>query len=170
MKKAIVIIFATIMVLSLVSCGKPKETQLTSENYATYLTVKSNAYSAQPEGKSSMGLSYSKGLKIGSTTKTFFEEGIKLQINVKGASSNYDYNNVVITGNFKGTYGDFNPFNTNGDQLVNKEIDETLTVELNIAGDGSAQIILPADHYTCTELLDIKFEITEIKGTITKNQ
>lgn len=154
MKKAVSLILALVMCLSLSACGN-KGVELTLENYSTYLNLDIGSFApADVEMWNFPGAPGCREKYLGF-------------VNCKGASTNYDYNNIQITVRFFGT----------GDIFVNSEkesyeFDETVTITCDISGKGSKSVDLFAgkcatrmingDSVNCT------WEILSISGTVTR--
>ena len=149
MKKFLaVILTVAALVACLVFTGcKSEEIELTSSNYKTYLDV-------------SVTLEPDKAHKDKDSGKTYYNNIIP-NVEVKGASTNYNYNDVVIAFNLTGKV------HTRSGE-VREILDEPVLVKCNIAGNGSYATSIPTlkDFYWDSET-DVKLKLSYVKGTVT---
>lgn len=171
MKKAISFLLALAITISMClnfSACSSNTTKLTLDNYKKYLKFTSDAYATQTEDSSSACYYYKYGIDVGDTVVTYFNNGYGLLAKVEGASTNFNYNDVVITVRFSGTYGILDPDNRS---WVDYDMEEIYTFECDISGAGSSWEIIsvedmPPVGQTCTEILNIECEIIDIAGTV----
>ena len=169
MKRAISLILAIMMCLSLCACGgKSDNIKLTLDNYSTYLSVDAKMYNGSifEDAVNVQAVNNGRGIpyKGGSTTFYVYEK-LSTFLEVKGASTNFNYNDVSITVRFTGTYQtvDINTCQWDNGNEINTE----LTVQCNIAGEGNAFGKFSGNGgYMYDERADVKWEVVAISGTV----
>lgn len=142
--------------------------ELTSENYQKYLKVKKYCNTGGQQG-------LFKEVYPGQSN-WMWGDGVYLMVEVEGASTNFNYNDVVLTvratgnctmyGFSEGTHGKF----TN---IGSEPIDITLELETDIAGSGKGHeaqylpIYKDGTSWSQDELLDVDIEVVSVNGTVT---
>lgn len=163
MKRALSLILALVLCLPLCACNNTGEIELTLENYSKYLTIKANV------GEPSIfdgGLRLMYDVPVEGGTRSFVYEYFILNLDVKGVSTNFNYNDISITVRFSGTYQTYTL--ANGKWNFGNKLDTELTTDCNIAGIGSISTeFYPEDGYVLKERADIEWEVVAISGTIT---
>lgn len=187
MKKLMALILAMIMLVSFAGCGGnggekggeklPKDAvALTIDNYSMYFDLWTSCYcDGMPNGSIGFQISGPQGYGIdvgGSGTQLMFEGCIGTQVMTFNASTNFNYNNVVIEGSFKGTYGALDAHSSDY-KITRYDLEIPITLRLKISGDGNAygevlNIYDDTNHLvTCDDLLDYEFVVTSISGYVT---
>lgn len=170
MKKLLAFILAAALALSLAACGGGAEgskgTELSADNYAQYLNLNVTAFSGDPK------LSYPVGVQITDSYKAMMLCGtIWINMEVSGASTNFNYNDVVIKVKATVTYGTDTYKNEFADIRNNKETYQfDLEAKTNISGNCDVIVEkyeLPDGYYTHDYLVSVDYEILEIAGTVT---
>ncbi len=145
---------------------------LTLENYKKYLNFQifcnTGGKSVNYGGNSGYGIKVIKG---SDTTHLAWYEGFGAVINVEGASQNFNYNDIVIECVVKGRYGSIDPGLSNW-VLEYHDFKIPLTIELNIAGQGSGRDVITIydeinRQRTVNELIEYEFEVVSISGYVT---
>ena len=159
MKKVISMLLALVMCLSLCACGKSNDVELTLENYSTYLNVSSillftgEDWLLKPADSAN-------SISCNSQAET--------KITVTGASTNYDYNNVVITFKVTATYNTFSGFEKTEDVVSTEE----LTVSCDIGGGGTGRVVVFKGRDKSYQIEEntakIEWEVVSISGTVTR--
>ena len=166
MKKIFKIVFLCSLLLCMFGCSKGIE--LTVDNYKDYLEVSGSIYKN----------------KINAPVKTdVYYFAISGDIDIIGASNNYDYNNVEITVTIVAVeFFD--------DTEKTKTVSEDYTISLNIAGKGSHSFEIPLENFwhgteyeayanqcdadpvrfrgSFPNKVDVYYEIKDISGTVSK--
>lgn len=170
MKKSIAIIMALAMCISLCACGGGKDNiKLTLDNYSTYLSVDARMYNGSlfEDAVNVQHLNNGHGIPYnerGSSTFYVYEKLIT-SLEVKGVSTNFNYNDVSITVRFTGTYQTVDI--DTGEWDSGNEISTELTAKCNIAGEGSAFDKFSGNGgYMYDERADVKWEVVAISGTV----
>lgn len=183
MKKLMALILAMIMLVSFAGCGGeggeklPKDAvALTVDNYSMYFDLWTSCYGdGMPNGSIGFQISGPQGYGIdvgGSGTQLMFEGCIGTQVMTYNASTNFNYNNVVIEGSFKGTYGALDALSSDY-EITRYDLEIPVTLRLKISGDGSAygevlNIYDDTNHLvTCDDLIDCEFVVTSVSGYVT---
>ena len=154
MKKAISLLLALVICLSLCACGGSK-VELTLENYKTYLDV--NIKSFAPGDSDAWRFPDAPHCR---------SEYIGF-VGCAGASTNYDYNDIKITVRF---YGNADIY---VDSVKTKyKFDETITVSCDIGGKGNSFVEL-FEGKLATRMIDedsveCSWEIISITGTVSR--
>lgn len=171
MKKLLLLVLSLAMVVSLCACGgnntdtpasDKNETELTLENYTTYLNINKSIFFT---GKDWLMKPSGAPNSIRTNSKA------ECSVGVSGASSNYDYVNVVLTVKVSGTYDTFNA--SNG--IVKEEdipFNEELTITCNIAGEGSAKVSIfegvEEVYQVIQDSIECEMEVISISGTVNR--
>ena len=177
MKKVLPMLSVILMIMLLSSCSffgfqKPG-TELTLENYEKYLNVEVNR---KLTGGLNLGeVVYGRTL-AGQTVYT----GIEYDVTVSGKTSNYDYEDVVVTVKIANSYisapANKNYFSFIENALKDTEkaneyftpIDLTLIIETDIVGNGSKSDSINVQDGNCITdyLITGGFEVADIAGRI----
>ena len=187
MKRLSAIILSVVMALSVCACGgaKTEETtaektkkvdgiELTIDNYETYLNVSLNTDTIDP-------IDYSTVTGDKKPIGKDVYKGFETNLFVSGKSSNYDYNDVVVSVRIKGVYC---PMTFDATKAINSgkttreeyflenhiEYDKILTAKTDIIGSGSDNdtIRITDDSYLLVGLTDTNYEVVDVSGTMTK--
>lgn len=172
MKKILYALFILTLMISTCSCSsKPKGTELTLENYEQYLAIESYS-GASSKGKTCGSYLPPDGGGHGMSDLAHF--GLK----ITGASTNYDYENVELEIQVKGTIDvyhtkDGSEFHNMGysdaDLIIDPQpIDDTITVKCNIGGDAEELLEYPVNGAVRNDNVKLDYEITKVSGTVTK--
>ena len=155
MKKALSLILALVMCLSLCACGGNK-TELTLENCATYLKIGTTTlftgkdWLMKPSGASNSIQCNSKA---------------ECKVSVSVASPNYDFINTVITIKVSGTYDTFRGFEKAEDVAFSEEI----TITCDIGGSGTGNVVvfegIDTEYQIIENSLEYEYEVISISGT-----
>jgi len=180
MKKVLAMLLTFAMCLGMCACGGAQKDddsiELTIGNYNDYLDINMTiANYVDPEDP--YAYYYPTDIKNshGDIVGYGYTE-VKFGFEVEGVSSNYNYNDVVITGRFNGDYEGFSFWWDENDDYIS--IDEPfefdITVKTNIAGNGDNFYILEMDgnhpkghYYTSKDYFKCDFEVVEVSGTVT---
>ncbi len=158
MKKALSLLLALVMCLSLAACGD-NETELTLENYTNYLNI-----SAIPLFTGKDWLMKPSGSPNSITCNSKAE----YQMTATGASSNYDYNNVVVTVKVTAIYNTFSGF----EKTENVEVSKELTITCDIGGSGTGQVVIFEGREQSYQIeknsLDVSWEVVSVSGTVAR--
>lgn len=168
MKRTIAIFLSLVMALSLYACGgKSNETELTLDNYSTYLTVSANVNN--PDFEDAVGVhSYNDGWGIpydGGSTLYLYNH-LKTSVYVRGTSTNFNYNNVSVTVRFVGTYKtvDLHTCEWSNDNPVDMEV----IAKCDISGNGKAE-----DGFSYNDecnmynsMANVEWEVVAVSGTV----
>lgn len=160
-KKLCTICLAIIVITNLTGCQSASTEEkvennsitLTVDNYSDYLDV---VATCNVTGYAPSEYSDAYGNALTST------------LSVTGASSNFNYENVVVEIEVYGTYE--RSYKLMGRERYgdDKEFSEPLTVECNIAGNGSTSATTELSGcYTRDAFLNATYRITNISGTVT---
>lgn len=146
---------------------KTLPTKLTLDNYSKYLNINFNVYAdGMPDG----AIGFSKVVPISSTyTAWMLYGGLNCSAYSEGTSTNYDYNDVVITGTIKGTYRAVKAL---GNDTLPKEYDYEVPFEIttDISGKGRSENVyyniyknrlITVDEWVTKEIV-----IESIEGTV----
>ena len=161
MKKLLALILTAALALSLVACGgneqsNSNETELTLENYATYLNV-----GADPTftGKDwYMRLS-------GEPNSVLCNSKLEFIAGASGASSNYDFVGTVITVRVSGTYDTLMGFEKEEDVAFSKDV--TITCDIGGSGSATVDVFTGADevYQIIEDSLEYESEVISISGS-----
>lgn len=184
MKKALSLLLALVLCLSLCACGgntgsnenttnedttngNPDEIALTLDNYSKYLSVTAFMHDpASTEGLFVGAVNNGTGISYDGGSTFYVYNHFSSNVKVEGVSTNYNYNDVSLTIRFTGTYKtvDINTNKWNGGNEINSEA----TVECNIAGEGSVWEDFSGNGgYMLRKMADVEWEVVEICGTVT---
>ena len=169
MKKIIILLSIGTMVFCLTACGKSKEIELTLENYDDYLNIDVSGHASGDM----YGVSQSVRLTDDYSALMFYGDIIG-NAYVKGASTNFNYNDVKIKIKLSGEYESYK-FDTymlgTFAQSENGTYEMIFELDTNISGDSeqvSDDFSLPDGYVTHDYLLYNKnVEVIEISGTVT---
>ena len=160
-KKRILII--TLLVSSLLSACSLIRTKLTAENYSDYLKIKATT-DARFKGNIFDENSY--WTAVIDDTSTVVYPNLTLKCSVRGASTNFNYNDVSlqlkITITCRGV--------TRNNEIEEKVIKEFINIDTDIAGNADTFIKeYSFDGYGVNnEFIDTKVEVLEISGSVSK--
>lgn len=186
-RKIIMIILVAGLVCSVCSCGgnnanivsqseqvNSSDIQLTVDNYEKYLDF---SCSRKLAGAIDYGQAMGTGKNIGQAVYTT----IAPTVTVRGKSSNYDYNDVMVKVKVTGYYV---PYSQEVMKKINKgklelenyikdnmiPIDVTLNVSTDILGAGSdsSTISVSDDYWVMDTSVEMDYEVIEVTGTMTK--
>lgn len=187
MKKTFALILALVMCLSLCACGgnvgsnantttennanttngNPDEIALTLDNYSKYLSVK--AYMSDPASMDGLfvgAVNNGQGINYDGGSSLYVFNHFTSSVQVEGVSTNFNYNDISVTVRFTGTYKTVD-INTNKWSSGN-EIDSEITVECNIAGEGSVWEKFSGNGgYMLRKMAEVEWEVVAISGTVT---
>ena len=161
MKRIITFIVVLMLSLSFCACnnGQSDEVELTLDNYSTYLNV------------TNLPLFTGKSWRIQplySPNTILCNSQAECEIEVKAASPNYDYNNVVITLNVIATYDTFEGFNETTDVVSKKQVE----ISCDIGGNGTARAIIfkgkDKKYQIEEDSLNLEWNIVSVSGTVTR--
>jgi len=168
MKRTISIFLSLVMALPLCACGgKSNETELTLDNYSTYLTVSASV--SDPGLEDAVGVhSYNNGYGIpydGGSTLYLYNH-LNTAVTVVGSSTNFNYNDVSVTVRFAGTYKTVDLHTCEwGDAIP---VDMEVVAECNISGNGQA-----SDSFSYNDecnmddsMANVEWEVVAVSGTV----
>lgn len=148
--------------------------KLTVDNFEEYLNFSCSKTLTN-------AIDYGQVMGVGKSIGQSVYRAIEPKISVKGKSSNYDYNDVVITVNITGHYvpysQDIMKKINRGDLTLKdyyknnmKPIDVTLNIETDIIGSGSNSTIIniPDNFWVMSESVNISYEVINVTGIMTK--
>ena len=191
MKKALSLLLALVLCLSLCACGEndtqesqntelessvveesstenTNETILTLDNYSQYLNV--DACMMDPfdvtKGVNVQAVNNGSGVPYDGGRTFYLYKYFDARLYVEGASSNFNYNDVSVTVRFTGTYQtvDINTSEWDDGNEVNYE----LSVDCNIAGEGSVSEEFSGNgEYMLYKMSNINVEVISVSGTVT---
>ena len=155
------------MSIFLIGCEKDNKDnefiELTMDNYAQYLDVKLvQKLSGQHGYITDICLETSDA-----KNKSSWYKKIEYKASVKGASTNYNYNDVVVSVIASGTYDTYDLEEGQWVRKNNNPIDLKFDVKTNIAGDGSGEEIIISDRWIHETLVNATFEVVAVSGTVT---
>ena len=196
MKKAITILLALGMVLSLAACGTAKENAasdeknpsieaqtsesneilLTLENCYKYLNIGAAARCDSDifDGKA-LGvqmLNGGKGIETKNGYHTFYVyKYINLFATVSGVSQNYNYNDISVTIKIQGTYRTYDDSKVNSGVYGfsgTETFEKEIEIECNVAGSGSFKEAMELSDglYTHDDVIQFEVEVIKISGSI----
>ncbi|MBR3975686.1 MAG: hypothetical protein IKJ88_07490 [Clostridia bacterium] len=155
MKKTLALIMALLMCLSLSACGG-KSKELTVDNYSDYLNI------------SVIPLFTGKDWLIkptGSPNSISCNSQAECSFNIKSASPNYDYENVVITIRVTATYNTYRSF----DKTPNVAFADEITITCDIGGNGTGKLVIfegiEKTYQIEENSLDYDWEVVAVQGT-----
>lgn len=162
MKKLILLVLSLAMLVCLCACGSgnekgnSNETELTLENYATYLNLGSTTLFT---GKDWLMKPADAPNSISCNSKA------ECKVDVSGASSNYDYVNVVLTVKVSGTYDTFSGFDKTEDVAFSEEV----VITCDIGGSGSGRVVafegIEKSYQIIENSIEYELEVISISGT-----
>lgn len=143
----IVVVAIIVVIMIALKLTSNKEIELTMDNYSDYLdiTINSTGYGTRLEAKD-WGQIMAIVNKSNSVKWSFYPK-IYMGVEVKGVSNNFNYENVIVSVEFEGSYYAFR-FNQESKQEYIKEI--VRVDNCNIAGTGENSITyqIPNNGYT----------------------
>ena len=153
----------------------PDAIDLTVENCEKYLVIDKLCSCGMPVKEKKelyVGSAGTYGLPLGNGSSTMYLYGSLdyICVDVKGATQNFNFNDVSITLRCSGTYTDiYWKDKDNYSFEGQKDFSTEITIECNIAGTAYKYVSydLPADHYTHRDLIDAEWEIISISGNVT---
>ena len=146
--KKILISLVTVILCSLLLTGCGNKTKLTIENYEKYLDV----------------------YVTSNCSENTLKDSCTVSLYVKGKSENFNYNDVEVTTNIKGTYKKYKrlgntSFDPQGEETFNLENINSVT---DITGDAEIyEFELPLNGYYYAAYVDQSFEVISVKGYVT---
>ena len=156
MKRIVALVLVIAMCFPLSACSFfTKKTKLTIENFNKYLKLNI--------------VCQGNGDGVESRDSIVWYPEIKVGFSVTGASSNFNYNDIVVEIEFSGTYDACRKINNFSGEAVNKPFKMTVTVEADIAGNGELfeTIKLAEDFFTKNAFIDCKCTVTSVSGNVT---
>lgn len=166
MKKLLALTLAAALALSLVACGGNKqsnssETELTMENYSTYLKI--SAFSLFT-GEDWLRQIPSEPNSISCNSKA------ECQVDVAGASSNYDFVDTVITVKVSGTYDTLGSGDTEKKEDVAFSKEVTITCDIGGGGSGRIDVFegIEKIHLIIENSLEYEMEVVSVSGTVAR--
>lgn len=167
MKKALSLILALVLCLSLCACdnsdANSDEVKLTLENYSKYLSIKAKV--GNPDIFDG-GVKLMHDVPIEGGARSFVYTYFNITLGVEGVSTNFNYNDLSITVRFSGTYKTYDDAAREWDS--GNKLDAELTAKCNIAGEGSASTkFYPDGGYVLQEKANVGWEVVAISGTVT---
>ena len=191
MRKILVLLISAILCASLAACnGDPNastsdtntentdgqtteannDIELTMDNYKKYLDISN--ISIQNSGEYYQ-------VKYFDDDDVYYIDGydeIRFEASVEGASPNFIYNDVYVTVRFSGKYDafDFVVFDAS-DIIFDEAFDFDITVEANVAGNGSDLYIIDIGGWGSTggsffsnrDFFEVSAEVVNITGSVT---
>lgn len=160
MKKYIALILALVMCLSLCACGKKIE--LTADNASTYLDI----YAGASKDHGNADVTHFGDLG-------WLSNKYRIQFNVKGVSSNFNYNDVGIKAKITITYTRYENLCYNRG-FYDMEVYDTqsttrlVEVKTDIAGNAVIQLdpLVLGEFYASDNSVKVEVEIIEISGSV----
>ena len=167
MKKALSLMLALVMCLSLCACGNSggssDEVTLTMENYSKYLSIDAAVFTPS---SSDAAVNLPNPAKFGDVITSTVYKYFNLRLNVEGVSTNFNYHDVSVTVRFFGKYQIYN--RTAESYSIGNTLLAELTAECNIAGDGSSLTEFYPDHgFVFERQPNVDWEIVAVSGSIT---
>ncbi|MCD8036115.1 MAG: hypothetical protein LUE88_01845, partial [Clostridiales bacterium] len=123
--------------------------ELNVDNYTQYLVV-DGGYQAGGNAVAFSGYSFN------------FYDAITCRVEISGASTNFNYNDVEVTVQIMGTYSDYGIYGISNGK---KDISETITIPCNVGGSASEEFSLDIENYTFTKDVDLSLEVIDVSGT-----
>lgn len=161
MKKLLALFLIVVLCLSLSACGDGS-IELTVDNYDDYLSV--GASISNPSFTDGVHVSYGIPYPNGEGGTYYIYEYLNARLNVEGKSTNFNYNDVVVTIKFNGKYRshDLN------DWSQEMPIELELTANCDISGcDLVTDKFTDSGSYLHEEAIYADWEIVSISGTVT---
>lgn len=166
-RKYVLMVMILTMSIFLIGCEKDNKDnefiELTMDNYAQYLDVDLWQKYGGEHG-------YFKHVCLeqynARDTNTWWKE-IVYEASVKGASTNYNYNDVVASVIASGTYDTYDLEEGQWVRKNNNPIDLKFDVKTNIAGDGNGKEKIISDRWIHETLVNATFEVVAVSGTVT---
>ena len=168
MKGKVSAFFVMIMLMLLVTgCGEKEDDSivLTMDNYQQYLNVSSSWNLTGSENGLFQDVCPEQ-TKDGRTTWSW-EKEIGYRASVKGASTNFNYNDVVVVFKVSGTYDTFDLENGEWVREEDNPIDLTIEVTTNIAGEGDDFQTISSGRWIHENLVNSTIEVVSVSGTVT---
>ena len=162
------IVTTTTGTVATTSDKNPNEIELTLDNYSKYLSVTSVVTDAVDlSGQLYVrNLNNGNGIRYDGGYTFYLYKYFDRYTRVSGVSTNFNYNDVVVTVRYTGSYKTVNTTTnvwTDGDPI---NID--VTVECNITGQGSNHGKIQGNGgYMLKKMSNIKYEVIAISGTVT---
>ena len=180
MKKAVSIILALVMCLSMCACAggtKTKEIELTLDNYDDYLKIW--PYISLPHDIARSNTRYFDAMDGTGCIVMDYSSYICIGVSVKGISDNFSYSDITLEVKATGRYiavdqnQAYNSCHTTVYQ--NQTFSQYIECKLDIAGDGTGistgkvrvpgGLVIP--YHSAHPSTDFTFEIVKISGTVT---
>ena len=157
MKKALSLILALVMCLSLCACGGSSKVTLDLNNYQQYISV------------SPTNSEITKGVTVGQYPNISRNTALRLSVVAEGVSTNFNYNDVIIKVRFYSSYGttDLVSYSKAADAGTKQNFDIVLELSPNIAGSGDVVELINAPSNKALVEIDCKYQIISISGTVT---
>ena len=174
MKGKISAFFVMIMLMLLVTgCGGKGEKEddsiaLTMDNYQQYLNV-SSSWNLTGSEEGLFKNVCPEQTKDGRTSWSWKKE-IGYRASVKGASTNFNYDDVVVVLKVSGTYDTFDMEYGEYGKWVREEdnpIDLTMEITTNIAGEGDDFQTISSSRWIHENLVNSTIEVVSVSGTVT---
>ncbi len=179
MRKVIYIFLVICLAMSsFSSCSNstPSET-LTMENYKNYLEVEEITCSNWGSSSTVFYYDFNSRADIDRTDLQAYKQ-IRFAVEIKGASTQYIYNDVSVTLHFEGKYTSFGMllysssyarfFDVTND-AKERDVSFDITVKGNVAGNGDGVFILdiPDRQYSIRDYFDVSCEVVSVSGSVT---
>lgn len=165
MKKLLALILSAALAIPLTSCGS-KGTKLTLDNYEQYLHI--TAFASTSGDSITMIYPRPRQDPIHEPIHLTLHDSIAATANVSGASTNFNYNDVVAKVKVTVTYS--TPRDGYGDttwSCDSEKLELILEVKTDISGEGSTTLKEQLATYKACSIEKRKFEVLEITGTVT---
>ena len=138
------------------------------ENYKKYLKIK-HYFGTSLELKDALycqSANNGLGVEYDGGYTWYLYNRIDSAVWISGASTNFIYNDIVLTVRFTGTYDAY--YFDDYDKTMPIEMD--VTIECDIGGNGYAEgyFYLADKYYTYDEFINYNWEIVSISGTVSK--
>ena len=173
MKKALSLLLALMLCLSLCACGEgSKDIELTLDNYKDYLEVRTYASHGDDVDPKKVSFYDLNGKRCGAgRAGTYFTLGAS----VEGVSPNFMYSDIVIEVKATGKYVACKPGDAETSVVMTDTFVLSVDCDLNVSGTGSGEstekymipggLVVPTMMYAHT--CEFTYEIVSISGTVT---
>ena len=153
------------MCLSLCACGS-KGITLTLDNYDDYISV-AKYFHSPTDGENTLfvgnlgpyGIAYDGGSTL------YLGKCFDAQVVVKGSSSNFIYEDVVVTVKAVGDYKTYSLSDRTWDNGGNT-FEEEFVIDCNVSGDGRLSKSISAKPYVHDKMANVKWEVVAISGRV----
>lgn len=154
MKKLLALLMVVVLCVSLCACNNG--TELTTDNYTTYLNINITTLFTGEEWL----------MKPSESSDTIFcNSKAECKVDVSAASDNYDFEDTVITVKVSGTYDTLEDWDKTEDVAFCEEI----TITCNIGGNGSGNVVafegIDTEYQIIEDSIEYEYEVISISGT-----